>query len=316
MSELQIKFGKLLEMERVRRELKLEDLAAQLKISESNLASIEAGETSALPAELYYNLFARSYAELLGIDYFKTVEAIEEDIAEASSQNDIADTAGANNTESEESDDSPQKHRDDVDEEGTRFGRKVIFLAAGVIVIFIAFLVGYKFFFDGEPDQNQSDFPVESLQSNMESGSGVSENQPAAVYDWSIPGYTEPDSLLLSVTARDVSWATIRADGDTVIYQNLTPGRTYRIAAKYRLLISIGIPRLVDVRLNGEPVGLAHPESGRISMVEINQANVSEFGPPLPRPIRRAPVKTAPPAENESSLDQNNHSQAEVSDSI
>lgn len=316
MSELQTKLGKLLEMERVRRNLNLADLAAQLKISESNLASIEAGDTTALPAKLYYNLFAKSYAELLGIDYAKTVEAIADDIEEASAQIDNGDKADEAEAESAEGDDSGGEQPADGDEEGTRFGRKVIFLAAGVIVIFAAFLIGYKFFFDGDTPQVDSYEPTESMQSNLETGSDESAEQPAAVYDWSTPGYIEPDSLRLTVVARDVSWATIRADGDTVIYQNLTPGRTYRIAAKYRLVISIGIPRLVSVELNGEPVGLTDPESRRISMVEINQANVNDFGPPQPRPVRRAPVQTTPPAEEKSSSNRNDHSQTKVNDSI
>ena len=78
MSELHEKFGELLRLERQRRSVDLADVSAQLKITETNLTYIENGSLEELPDELYYNLFAKSYAEFLGIDYSKTLEAIRE----------------------------------------------------------------------------------------------------------------------------------------------------------------------------------------------------------------------------------------------
>ncbi|MFQ6007614.1 MAG: helix-turn-helix domain-containing protein [Candidatus Zixiibacteriota bacterium] len=80
--ELHNKIGLLLKLERERQNLTWEDLSAQLKISKRNLEHIEAGNADALPSELYFNLFAKSYAEMLGIDYSRTVEAIKEEVGE------------------------------------------------------------------------------------------------------------------------------------------------------------------------------------------------------------------------------------------
>ena len=63
MSELHEKFGELLRLERQRRSVDLADVSAQLKITETNLTYIENGSLEELPDELYYNLFAKSYAE-------------------------------------------------------------------------------------------------------------------------------------------------------------------------------------------------------------------------------------------------------------
>ncbi|MCK4462304.1 MAG: helix-turn-helix domain-containing protein, partial [candidate division Zixibacteria bacterium] len=75
MSELYVKIGKLLKMERVRQAIELGDLASDLKVSRGNLEAIEDGDIARLPSELYFKLFAKSYAEALGVDYEATVEA-------------------------------------------------------------------------------------------------------------------------------------------------------------------------------------------------------------------------------------------------
>jgi hypothetical protein len=59
MSEIHVKLGKLLQLERQRRKLSLADMAVELKISEANLEHIENGEVGSLPGELYFNRSSR-----------------------------------------------------------------------------------------------------------------------------------------------------------------------------------------------------------------------------------------------------------------
>ena len=80
MNELYTKFGELLRLERERQNLKIEDLASDLKISEGNLEALESGNRDDLPSETYFGLFAKSYAEALGIDYSRTMEALREEL--------------------------------------------------------------------------------------------------------------------------------------------------------------------------------------------------------------------------------------------
>src|SRR5512136_392609 len=82
MSESYVKFGALLKLERERRGAKLEVIASDLKIPIETLQYLEAGQQDALPSELYFRLFAKSYAEYLGIDFTKTIEAIREELGE------------------------------------------------------------------------------------------------------------------------------------------------------------------------------------------------------------------------------------------
>ena len=63
MSELHIKFGELLKLERERQGITLTDVSNELKIAEDALLSIEAGETSALPSELYFKWIADNFTD-------------------------------------------------------------------------------------------------------------------------------------------------------------------------------------------------------------------------------------------------------------
>jgi len=61
--------GKLLKSERERQELTLEEIAEKTKINVKYLKAIEEERKDDFPGELYYDLFCKSYAEALGLEY-------------------------------------------------------------------------------------------------------------------------------------------------------------------------------------------------------------------------------------------------------
>lgn len=292
MSELQEKFGKLLKLERERKGLSLADLAAELKISEEYLTAIEAGEVQSLPNELYYNLFAKSYSEYLGVDFVATMEAIKEDIGETRP----ASKWDGSTNESTEADDAEAE--DGESRRSTGPGRKLLIISGAVVAAFVLFLAGYKLFLEG--DGTGSHAGTSNGSSADDEAQSERLNAEYASYDWSAVRSEVQDDLRLVLTAREESWATVLADGDTILYQNLTPYREYTVPAKYRLLVSIGVPRVVDVQLNGQPAFLANAESGRISRVEINQVNrESYYETPAPKPVRQSPTPTSEQTNSE-----------------
>lgn len=115
-----------------------------------------------------------------------------------------------------------------------------------------------------------------SKATTRETDQAVADTQTSG-FDWNVPDYEEPQLMKLQLVSRNESWSTVVADGDTVIFRNLIPGRVYEAEAMYRLIVSIGIPSQVDVQLNGQPVDLRNPESGRVSRVEISQLNLEEI---------------------------------------
>jgi len=287
MSELHLKFGELLRLEREHQGVALEIISSELKIPEETLKHLEAGEVSALPAELYFTLFSRSYAEFLGIDYAKTIEAMREELGEAL-----------------EPDLPPDERQKEHKRKGTvsaasgrgepdvgAFLKKAGIIAGVIVGAFIIFLVGYFVLFaNGTGTGAPGGSTYEETDARGDDGSGP---EGGDRYDWNVPTYQPPDSIRLTLIAREESWATVYSDGTQALYRTISPGRAYAIAAKYRLVVSIGIPRVVDVQLDGQPAFLADPETGRINRVEVDQTNRDRFLAPR----ERRPSETVAPAE-------------------
>lgn len=254
-------------------ELELTDIADELRISTSNLEAIEAGDTSSLPSEMYFGLFAKSYAERLGIDYLRTMEAIKADIEEAGADsNKKSPDKGTSDVgrKADRSDDSPEGHT-----ESSVFGRGLIRLIGLIVIVFGVFLTVYFIWFDSsEPvDQSAGTDREEQLSEDEQAG----DDADLVNYDWDVTTLEKPEPMHLWLQSRQESWATVVADGDTVIYRTLAPWREFTVEAQHRLRISVGIPSRVSIKLNGQEVDLVDPETRRISRVEINQANISEF---------------------------------------
>ncbi len=297
MNELYAKLGKLLQLERQRQHIDFADLSDELKISVSNLKAIEAGEADALPSDLYFNLFAKSYAEYLGIDYTRTIEAIQMDIEESADEveSETDKEMGAAAPEDEGHPESvPDKH-DTVS--GVLLGKRVLILTAAIIALLLIFLGGYALLVDHPAAPGDESQPSNEMTATKQV---VSQTGGAAFdfadYNWSVPQLEKPPDLILTLIARQESWAAVLADGDTVIFRNLIPWKRYIVEAKYHLAVSVGIPSQVEITINGQKVDLTDPESGRISGVEINQANVDIF---LSRTEHRAATDEAAATVNQ-----------------
>lgn len=278
MNEVHVKLGKLLKLERERKGVQLADLSESLKISEENLSHIETGESHRLPAPLYFKLFSRAYAEALGIDYEATMQAIQEDIADQA--------AAAQPPEKEKARKAAEEARR-VEEAKYGFRKKLIWLFGGIIFAAIAFFLIYSMLIT-PPEQS----------TGGESGDATAQeelvNAALASYEFGEPPTEAPDPIKMTLRAREESWATILADGDTVIFRSLVPWRVYEVEAKNRIVASVAHPRLVDITLNGEAVDLRDPGSRRISRLEIDQVNVGSLmqrkageSEPEPEPARR-----------------------------
>ncbi len=267
MGELEKKIGALLKYERERQGIKLEDLAESLRISLASLEHIETGNVDGLPSEIYFGLFAKSYAEALGIDYAATKNAIQQDIIEHEDEQVSAE---------EESGTAVKPVTGEPSEEQGKSKKKTklqtIIIGLAILIIIIG---GY--------------FIIKQLLHEMRSTDRKKEtSEPVATavkdkdsiytsYDWNTPEYKKPSDLVLELHARGASWATVLADGDTVIFKQLKPGRTYQAVARYRLRLSVAVPRVVDISLNGVRINPVSPTTGRISRVNITQINVDSF---------------------------------------
>ena len=286
MGEVQKKLGYALKMERERRGLSLEDLSHQLKISESNLQAIEEGNPSALPGDLYFKMFARSYAEALGIDYERTIEAIKEELGQApDAANHVADAAAAAQ-EAAPIEAAPvpiEMPTEPARRNRLRNGLKsYAFLAAMAVVV-----IGLAFVLFGPRSGKFAFFRIGDAQSTQAVSDSADEGiEPDAGAYRVVAGSKEAASLTLELVARDRTWATVIADGDTALNYNLKPWREYVIGAQDKLTVSVVSPLSVDMKLNGIAVDFSDPEKGTVQNVEVTADNMSLF-------IKRAATDSA-----------------------
>lgn len=286
MSEVQKKLGYALRLERERRGLTVENLSQQLKISESNLVAIEEGNPSALPGELYFKMFARSYAEALGIDYERTIEAIREELGQAPD--------AANHDAEEETPAAPVASTDvkpayrDVPSEpaaksSSRSSLKSYALLAGMAIVVVAL----AFVLFGPRSGKFGFLRVGQGQSEPAAGDSTDDGtEPDAGAYRVVTGSKEATTLSLEMVARDRTWATVIADGDTALHYNLKPWREYVVNAREKLIVSVMSPLSVDLKLNGIAVDFSDPEKGTVQNVEVTPDNMSLF-------IKRAATDSA-----------------------
>jgi cytoskeletal protein RodZ len=262
MSESYIKFGALLKLERERRGAKLEVVSSDLKIPIDTLQYLEAGQQDALPSELYFRLFAKSYAEYLGVDFTKTLDAIREELGE------IVEPLTPEQAAEPGRKPRPEVVPAPIEEIEEKSSARTGLLIGMAILVLAGLAVGAYFLFFASDGPTQSETPAETVQP------AYSDTQNNFGWDSTVP---KGDSILLTLTARIGSWATVLADGDTMVFQMLSPGRPYNVTARRQLLVTIGNPLVVDVTLNGQPATLADPESGEVAQVEIDSNTLEMF---------------------------------------
>lgn len=79
-AELGFGVGEKLRAERERQELSLEAVAAETRIPQRHLESMEAGDFANLPARTYAVGFARTYAKMLGLDQSVIVQQVRDEL--------------------------------------------------------------------------------------------------------------------------------------------------------------------------------------------------------------------------------------------
>lgn len=290
MSNKYKEIGEILAAARREQHKSLKDASEITKIMEHYLIAIEAGEPEKLPSEAYFHLFARSYAQFLGID-----PAIFDEIEEKNSLR-IKSATQPDNFELEETESVEAVSR----AQARRFARSLVYLAAVVFIVFIAFIIYNMFFVEGnvriEERQTDQSLP-EDAQGPAEGGA---ESESLIIAD---TPYQPPGKLKLHLIARQDVWAIVVRDGDTVLNRRLDAGSERVWEADYRYHLTVGISTAVDLYVNDLKLAPLSDQARTVSGLEINQINYREF---LPGPDDTGrvispvqPSTLTPPAEPE-----------------
>lgn len=273
------KIGHLLALERQRRDIEIDEVAADLKITAEHLGSIEAGDPTGLPSPLYFDLFAKSYAEYLGIDYAATVQAIKEQLEEIEQppldkQRARTDKGKSAQVGSEKSPGDPGEEDEEGQVDRRAAFRKLAWILGGAIALLLVFLVVNAIWLNsGDSGQSVLE-PTADVESSIESPAEKTLEE-AALIEWREPPEGPPPPIVVKLQARQRSWTEILTDGDTAWQGNLNAGSWVEETAQYRTEISVGVPLQVDVTIDGDTTDLRSAK-GRIYREDVNQLNLAE----------------------------------------
>jgi cytoskeletal protein RodZ len=247
--------GERLRAAREEKGLSLEDVAAQTRIPQRHLESIENAEWDKLPAPTYTVGFAKNYATTVGLDRTEIGEQLREEMGGqrfASSQSEVIEAA-----------------------DPARTMPKWLVISAVVAVILLVVVMSVL---------NRRSLEPEAT-SNAPAEAAAPAEQPA-------PAATQPQAPAASaqgpvvLTAVAPAWVRVSDQGKTLVEGMMQPGQTYQVPqTAVAPMLRVGAPEALRITVGGAvapPVGPA----GQVT------SNVSLKGPDL---MRGGAQTTPPP---------------------
>jgi cytoskeletal protein RodZ len=247
--------GERLRAAREEKGLSLEDVAAQTRIPQRHLESIENAEWDKLPAPTYTVGFAKNYATTVGLDRTEIGEQLREEMGGqrfASSQSEVIEAA-----------------------DPARTMPKWLVISAVVAVILLVVVMSVL--------NRRSLEPEATSNAPAEAAAPVKQPAPAATQPQA-PAASAQGPVVLTAVAP--AWVRVSDQGKTLVEGMMQPGQTYQVPqTAVAPMLRVGAPEALRITVGGAvapPVGPA----GQVT------SNVSLKGPDL---MRGGAQTTPPP---------------------
>ena len=270
--------GERLRAAREKQKLSLEDVAAQTRIPQRHLASIETGEWDNLPAPTYTIGFAKNYAGVVGLDRAEIGDQLREEMGGqrfATTSADVFEPA------------DPRRTMPKSLVIGT--------VIAAVLLIAVMSFLNRRSLDEPEPVTNAA--------------AATNDSAPAAPTAPAPPAAT--GQVVLAATAP--AWIQVTDRGTTLFQGELQPGQTYAVPPTATApMLKAGKPEALKVTVGTTAVPQIGP-AGKVTTVSLVPADLlkapaAAAPPPAPQPAtnsppanprpraRRAPAAPPPPA--------------------
>jgi cytoskeletal protein RodZ len=267
--------GERLRAAREKQKLSLEDVAAQTRIPQRHLASIESGEWESLPAPTYTIGFAKNYAGVVGLDRTEIGDQLREEMGGqrfATTSADVFEPADPRRT-------MPKS---------LVVGAVV---AANVLIALMSFL-NRRSLDDNGPATNVA----------------ATTNQPAPAAPAAPPPAPAPSGQVV-LTATAPAWIQVTDQGKKIYEAELQPGQSYTVPAGLTApMLKAGKPEALTVTVGTTAVAQIGP-AGKVTTVSLLPADLlkppTAAAPPAaptpapqpqPKPRPRAQRAAPPPA--------------------
>jgi len=233
-------FGERMRRERELRGVSLEEISLSTKISKRHLDALEQENFDALPGGIFNKGFVRAYARYLGIDEEQAV----------------ADYVAADKQEPPPEEKFPLDVHIRPDPVLNPRRSFVPVLLALLILGCVA--AGWTYWFKYRPAHQakvaaNSSVPVPA-RAPASSTSQTAPLDSSAVSEVSSSSSANGQFTVI-VKAREQSWVSIKADGQTVTERVLRAGEEETTTAAKEIMLTVGNAAGVDVKFNGTPQG-------------------------------------------------------------
>ena len=267
--------GERLKAAREEKKLSLEDIAAQTRIPQRHLESIETAEWDKLPAPTYTIGFAKSYASAVGLDRTEIGDQLREEMGGqrfTASQAEVIEAA-----------------------DPARTMPKWLVITAVIAVVFLIVLMTVL---NRRSLEQPSDVPLNEA--------AVTAPPPAATAP--APAPVAQDAVVLTAVAP--AWIQVTDQGNSLFEGVLQPGKTFTVPpTAVAPLLKAGAPEALRINVGSAVAPPVGPPGKIASKVSLKPADLMR-GPqkaaaaappppstPRPAPKRAAPPPAAPPAE-------------------
>jgi cytoskeletal protein RodZ len=257
--------GEQLKKAREAKKLSLEDVAAQTRIPQRHLASIETGDWENLPAPTYTIGFAKSYAGAVGLDRVEIGNQLREEMGGqrfASNSADVFEPADPRRT-------MPK-------------GLVIGTLLAVVVLIGVMTWLNKRSLDQTTEPQEQAAAP----QSAAPAAPKPAAPAPAATAQGQV-----------AITATEAAWVQVTDQGKTLFEGMMQPGQTYAVPATATApMLKAGKPEALKVTVGtatAPPVG----PPGKVTTVSLAPASLMKGPGPAVSAAPPVPTKSTPTRE-------------------
>lgn len=309
-----IAIGETLRRERLRRNLDLQQISDELKLSTRFLEAIENEQFDRLPGGVFTKSFVRQYARLLGLDE----DEMAAEVARLIEPRTDTPPIGAKTLPSVSGFPHPPAVSWDRVSEGIRSGWPAWLPGLAMAVVMTLACSGVYVWWQrtqhpaaraGEPSaaSNQAPAVTQPLEPAANSASRAtpetSSSAPPAVAPAPTPAATSGPANLpgidsstgaasgadsgaplhVQLTAREPVWVRAFSNGKTLFTVTLAANQTRTVDAKGSVELLLGNAGGIDILLNGKPIGAVGPK-GQIRTVQLTLGGFSVVAPPNPAP--------------------------------
>jgi cytoskeleton protein RodZ len=270
-----------LKSEREQRNVPLEQIAEETRISLRHLQSLEEGRYSDMPGGMYTRAFIKAYCEFLNLDHQEKLRKYDADISSHVEK--------------------PAKPQSDIPQQKQHFWSSPVFAWSLMLIVSVTGLFLSRTWISSVfspyfshttpvPVKDQIAEVPQTMSTRLEQTDLVS--TPAAPADMPVPSATDPETpasdlqpvsasdsgsvLRLEFEVTEKCWVSVDNDKGRVIQKILEPGEAQTFDASEHFFIVIGNAGGVHLRINGLP---ARPlgKPGEVVKMLINSKNIPDL---------------------------------------